>query len=283
MEMELDWLDWRMFLRMLSVERTETFAHELCFPVTSRGYSDIMLGARACIEVEIGSRIKDIEGDPDYGSLADRWSVYRKSGGVLSDDALLDLAPDLLNSSRLLEAALAKLNGEKEQGMCRDLETWFHSRFRPRPDPAWQWPWALRYFFVDTAGTLAHWGREVSTAEWLLIMNWSQRYETEKADLQLRFCYLEREAIVRATPSPWESVLDANSTEPGLQTGDQSNIMSYPWLTDIGRCLSFKLIIDEWNRLKKELGEDALNRIVKLVRGTSDKLPRRPVLPDVPA
>jgi len=271
---ELDWLEWPLFLQMLSVERTEPFLAELALPFERDQFSKVMHLARACLEIRIAPMASRAESDPDFPRLNKAWQLYRQAEGALDDETLRKLLERYTNVETAVQGVYAELQGWVGADLSEALIGWFIGSFRTSPDVTWQWPWALRLFFTDdpqrvTPTTLA----PLTEDERQIVESFCTRYGYKRRQLESRF-WIIKQAATATLPTLWESVLQSFA---GYQVSNR-----YPWLDYVEESLHLRLIREEWARLRSELGPGVLKNLTTWVRQHEASLPYNTTLPYEP-
>jgi hypothetical protein len=272
-DVELDWLEWAFFLEMLSVERTEPFLSELALPFEPEHFPKVIRLARACLEVHVAPTVRIAENDPEFFGLTRAWQRYRKTEGVLSDKALRKFLERYAKVDIAAQAVYSELQDLVGATVANALKRWFVNNFRSGPDPVWQWPWALRLFFLDNPRTVGPTTSSPLTEEERQILrSFFIRYGYKQRQLESRFQVISY-AATAALPTLWESVLQAFGGGLGNR---------YPWLGNIEQCLELRLTRKEWTRLKVELGPNLMENLITWMRTHEKLLPYNTTLPNEP-
>lgn len=273
-EAELNWLEWSFFLQMLSVERTEPFLGELALPFEREQFPEVMRLARACLEVDLAPTVSSVENDPEFLGLTKAWRRYREAEGVLGDEALRRFLETYANSETAAQGVYSELRDWVEAGVADALKLWFIGSFRSGPDPAWQWPWALRLLFTgDPQKVSPRTPAPLAEEERQKVRSFCIRYAAKRRQLEMRF-WVIAQAATATLPTLWESVLQ-NFPAGGL--GNR-----HPWLGHVEECLQLRLIRREWAALNSTLEPEVMRELINWVRQQESLLPYDTTLPEPP-
>jgi hypothetical protein len=261
---------------MISVDRTEPFVLELQLPIRHVTYHQVMRLARACLESSIFVFLRrQTSAQSNLQPLTNAWLAHRNTQGVLSDEVLQRISDRHIQVPLLTTTVYDDLHDMVGSNTAEALGKWFKEQFRPRPDPVWQWPWALKVLFVErTVGLRVEEVGPLTAAEIKSVRQFSDQYENKKRLICERFQKIEREAKTSG-PSTWEGVL--LNFPP-----DEGTLRYFPWLDSVRKCLEYQLIRREWSQLSQKLGRNAMVNLVSWVRRNSSDLPWNPVLPEEP-
>lgn len=270
--MKLDWTNFKFFLDMLSVERTEPFISELYLPVNNESFSPVMRLARASLEVYLYDLVERYKGFPNF---IEPWQRYRESQGVLNEDILAELSARDKKVYLNLDKIFVELQEVTGVFNAKDLLDWFSNDFRSGPDPSWRWPWAIERLLTDNSHRPPTVPKiDLSRDEQTIINEFCKHYRAETDNLGLRFYKIEQAAKL-SPPSTWESIL--LNFPP-----DEGTLKYYPWLSSVSKCLEYRFMRQEWERLTKLLSPKRMAYVTKWVREQSVLLPFSPKLSDEP-
>jgi hypothetical protein len=269
-----DWLEWSFFLKMLSVERSEPFLHELGAPFGREQFPAVMRLARACLETHMAPTVRATKDAPEFYGLSEAWRRYRNAEGVLSDEAIGRFLEQSKGSEVIARSVYHHLQDWIGVDLANSLEKWFVNNFRSGPDPTWQWPWALRLLLADDPQNIKPTTvAPLTEDERQCVISFCIRYGAKKRDLEMRFWVISQ-AATASLPSLWEAVLQ---TFPAGGLGNR-----YPWLGYVEECLQFKLTRKEWTRLNEEIGHTTIDRLIMWVKQQEALLPYDTTLPHEP-
>jgi hypothetical protein len=274
--MKSDWTDWVFFLEMLSVERTEPFISELKLPFKVEEFPSVLIFVRACLEYHLLPAIRQHNAPDSSSAFVDSWNRYRRVEGVLSDKRLDELARRYGHFWTSIDIICAELSDIAAPRMVQALKDWFAKDFRGSPDPAWQWPWALRTLLTtnDLPTLIQVNPAPINSEKRQCIEEFCIRYRTEKDALEARFYNIKQSAKL-GSPSLWERVLQHFPP-------DERPRSDYPWLSSIESCLQYRLLRYEWGKLKSELGAKTMEDLTRWILQHSSDLPWNTVLPEEP-
>jgi hypothetical protein len=273
---QLEIMDWISFLKMLSVERTESFISELALPFDPEQFPRVIHLARGCLEFYMFPAIRVPEGHVDSPGLIEAWSSYRAVEGVLSNETLNELAERYANQSEdiVQQDIYSQLQGYVGSETANALKSWFLKDFPSCPNFMGQWLWALRLLFTDPPeGVSPTSPPPITDEERQYIKDHSIHYRSEQLTLEKRFYSIIQDAKADG-PTSWEKVLQ---TYPA---GGIGNI--YPWLNSVQQCLWLRLIRCEWGKLRNELGHSTMDLLISWIRQQEKVLPFNTTLYDEP-
>lgn len=271
--MRLDWIQWNFFLKMLSSERTEPFVDELALPFQTKDFRAVRRVARGCLEFVVFCS-PGLRDEPGSKNLVDAWQRYREVAGVLSEAKLLEFEARYGRSPAASIAIYSEFQ-DAAGPTSNAIKKWFVNNFRSGPDPVREWPWALRLLIGEP-------DQEVIPAtpvpldkkQRQYVEDFCRRYRTEQLALEIRF-YDIAQSSVATGPSPWERVLQS-------YPADEGTLNYFPWLDAIEKCLQYRLIRYEWEKLTLDLGMNAMVTLTRWLRMNSKVLPFGRTLPDEP-
>lgn len=273
--MQLDWIQWNFFLKMLSAERTEPFVGELALPFEVKEFPKVMRLARSCWEFVIFQYPGFREERPESQNLVEAWRGYREVDGVLSETKLLEFEARYGGSLTAPMAIYSELHDTIGPRTSKALKNWFANNFRSGPDPVWQWPWALRLLLTDSDGKIIPaTPAPLDNRQRHCLEEFCMRYRAEQDALEMRFYAIEQAAQATGA-SRWEKVLQNYPPEEGT-------LKYFPWLNSVEHCLQYRFIRYEWEKLRLELGSNVMTQLITWVRMNSGVLPFTPTLPDEP-
>ncbi len=214
------------------------------------------------------------EGNPELPGFYDAWMSYRSSEGVLGDAELESFYAGFKSSESAPLKVYSDLRRLIGQNVAEELLDWFFKRYRSSPDPFHKWPWASRALVVNaeqrtaTRATL-----KTPDEDRQKIVSFCTLYYAKSRDLEMRF-YVTTQAATATLPIAWEAVLQ---TFPAGGLGNR-----YPWLSRVGQCLQYKLLLTEWRKLQRALGPNTLAVVTGWVKQNENSLPPDTRLPDLP-
>jgi hypothetical protein len=268
-------------MQMLSVERTKPFISELALPIEDDSFFNVMRLARACLEVFMFRPISSENGISDSPNLLQAWQSYQMTEGVLSNETLYDYVERYKKLSNeewanyITQTIYMELPEWIGLNAADLLKEWFVKHYQPSKELFANWPRVFRLLLRDLQeGINLTTSFPIADAEKRWIEEFCNSYYSRRVNLMRRFEIINKAAKTN-TPTLWESVLQ---TFPA--GGCAGNF--YPWLISVEQCLAFKIICNEWNKLREKLGANKMKRLTDWVRREASLLPSKPNIPDEP-